>query len=41
MKYQELEFKITYFECDDVVTASGEHSDWNADDDNIVDGWGN
>jgi hypothetical protein len=41
MKYQELEFKLIYFECEDIVTASGEHSDWNPDDDNIVDGWGN
>ena len=41
MKYQGLEFKITYFECDDVVTTSGEHSDWNADDDNIINGWEN
>ncbi len=40
MKYQEPECKIIIWLADDICTVSGEHSDWNDSDDNVIDGWG-
>lgn len=41
MKYQEPELTLIYFQEEDVVKTSGEHSDWDSKDDNVVGGWTN